>query len=388
MSDAAARALAASDLPKSREEAQEWYANHLWAEVEQRRGAAQRKAADNDRHREVLRAGLDDIHAIQHQDRTGPVATATFLHWLRTGEKSLAVPGLEHKASLVLDATGKVLVPADLTVDVLREAGRQGVFRRLADVRPTVRSSQQAGLIGTAAVGWGRLETGTAATEAGMVPESPVQEVEVHDLLALAKIGVDLLDDSPESARAAIVESIAAAIAAEEDAKFAGGSDTGQPKGLALAANVTRVPAAQKVAVSVTNTPTAAQLVTIPWKLHSRYRDDAVWLMHPTSAEKVAALTHTSGDALWPNPGPQGPGLLGWPAYVVDGLPDPATAGTGDASIWFLNLRSAYRVVARSGITVQRLGQRFAVEGIVGFLVTSRVGGELIKPEACVIYTQ
>jgi HK97 family phage major capsid protein len=89
------------------------------------------------------------------------------------------------------------------------------------------------------------------------------------------------------------------------------------------------VPAEQKIAVSTTNTPTTAQLVTIPWKLPTRYRNNASWLLHPTSAEKIAALTHTNGDAVWPEPGPNGRGLLGWPAYVVDGLPDPATAGTG-----------------------------------------------------------
>jgi hypothetical protein len=42
-----------------------------------------------------------------------------------------------------------------------------------------------------------------------------------------------------------------------------------------LAANVTLVPAEQKVAVSTTNTPTTAQLVTIPWKLPTRYRNNA-----------------------------------------------------------------------------------------------------------------
>jgi HK97 family phage major capsid protein len=301
-----------------------------------------------------------------------------FVGYLRTGQK----------AGLVEDGLGQVLIPEDVTIDILREARRTGTIRSLASVRPTVRDSQVAGLLGVPTVTWGKLELGTSLVDANILPENPPQVIDVHDVQCEAQVGVDLLEDSPEAARAAIVEAVGAAIGESEDAKFAGGSGSGEPSGLSLAANVSRVPSGQKLAVSTSNTPTAAQLLSLPWKLHSRYRDDAVWLLHPGSAEKVAALTFTNGDAVWPQPGPQGPGLLGWPAYVLDGLPDPATAGTGDASIWFVNLRAAYRVVARSEITVTRIGELYATAGIVSFVVKVRVGGELIRPAAAAIYTQ
>jgi HK97 family phage major capsid protein len=50
-------------------------------------------------------------------------------------------------------------------------------------------------------------------------------------------------------------------------------------------------------------------------------------------------------------------------------------------------MRSAYRVVTRSGLTLQRLVQSYAELGLVGVLVTSRVGGELLRPEAVAVYT-
>jgi HK97 family phage major capsid protein len=200
----------------------------------------------------------------------------------------------------------------------------------LADVRPTTRSKQTTGLLSAATTAWGRLETGTTVQDAALAVSAVAPNpIPVYDLTSLALIGQDELDDAPENTRRSIVEAIGVAIADAEDAAFAAGTGSGQPSGLALAANVTLLPAGQKVAVSTTNTPTTAQLVTIPWKLPTRYRNNASWLLHPTSAEKIAALTHTNGDAVWPEPGPNGRGLLGWPAYVVDGLPDPATAGTG-----------------------------------------------------------
>jgi HK97 family phage major capsid protein len=70
-----------------------------------------------------------------------------------------------------------------------------------------------------------------------------------------------------------------------------------------------------------------ADVLGLPWKLPDRYRSRAVWLMHPTAAGKIAAITYASGAPLWPNPGNPDPktggGLCGWPAYIVPGLPDP-----------------------------------------------------------------
>ena len=321
--------------------------------------------------------------ALEHATRTGPLADKAFVHWLRSGQKSLEVPGLEHKASLVLDGLGQVLVPGDITVDILNVA-RRGVFRSLADVRPTVRTKQRATLLSAASVGWGRLELGVAATDPNTLPESPAQEVEVHDLLALAVIGEDELADTPDTARASVVDAVGSAILDAEDLAFAVGAAADRPKGIVNATNLARIPAGQKVAVSASNTPTWAQLSSIPFLLADRYRDNVAWVMHPTSAGKVAALAEATNF----EPGPNGRGLMGWPLRLLSVLPDPATAGTGDASILFGNVRSAYRIADRQGITVTRLVQRYAVEGKVGFIIKIRVGADLVRPAAVAVYTQ
>jgi HK97 family phage major capsid protein len=226
-------------------------------------------------------------------------------------------------------------------------------------------------------------------TDAGIVPSAAAPNpIPVYDLCSLALVGVDELSDAPVSAAQAITEAVGVAIADAEDAAFANGTGSGQPSGLALAANVALVPAGQKIAVSVSNTPTVAQLESVPWLLPSRFRPNATWLMHPTSASKVAALEDTGGVRIWPEPGPNGRGLFGWPVSVVDGLPDPATAGTTDASIWFADVRSAYRVVDRQRTTVQILRQRYAEQGLIGLIVRHRVGGDMQRPAGCVIYTQ
>jgi HK97 family phage major capsid protein len=73
---------------------------------------------------------------------------------------------------------------------------------------------------------------------------------------------------------------------------------------------------------------------------------------------------------------------------ILSSLPDPATAGTGDASILFTDLRSAYRIADRLGMRIQRLTERYAEVGKVGMLATTRVGGDLVRPAAVAVYTQ
>lgn len=347
--------------------------------------AKQRDAAWRDR----VDAGLDDLRALRNVEiARGGLSAKALVHWIKDGtflDVGPAADGTAAKAALVEDAAGQYLIPADITLEVLQEARRRGTIRELASRRTSVRNKQRVGLLSVASVGWGRLETGTAATDPNTLPGNPGQEIEVFDLTALAKVGVDELDDAT-NAEAAVIDAISSAIADAEDAAFAAGTGSGQPKGLALAGNVARVPAGQKTAAAATATPTAADVLGLPWKLPTRYRDDAVWLFSEDAAPKIAALTYASGSGLMPAAG-KGEGPLGWPYRVVPGLPSMATAGATDASVWFVNLGQCYRIVDRGRLTVQRLVQRYAEEGLVGLLVRWRVGGDMVRPAAAAIYT-
>ena len=128
------------------------------------------------------------------------------------------------------------------------------------------------------------------------------------------------------------------------------------------------------------------QLTSLPGLLADRHRDNATWIMHSASAAKVAALPEGTGF----EPGPNGRGLMGWPVRLLSALPDPANAGTGDASIIFADVQSACRIADRDcgQITVTSLVQRYAELGLIGVLVKLRVGGDLVRPAAVAIYSQ
>jgi HK97 family phage major capsid protein len=79
--------------------------------------------------------------------------------------------------------------------------------------------------------------------------------------------------------------------------------------------------------------------------------------------------------------------LFGRSFYRVSGLPSMgAQAGASDPSVLFGDVRSGYLIADRQQITVQRLDERYADQGLVGFLFRQRVGGDVIRPAAFAKY--
>lgn len=306
----------------------------------------------------------------------GSLVGEAFRRWVLTGAES---------KGLVEDTAGVIIVPEEYAVDIATVARTAGTIRSLADVRTARSNKQRAGLLSASSVGWGRLESGTSVTDAAISVGSQ-QDIDVHDVLAQCQVGVDELNDAVPGTQQAIVNAIGIAIGEAEDLAFAAGSGSGQPKGLALAANVARVPAGQKTAAAASATPVLADVLGLPWKLPTRYRNNAVWLMSEDMAPKIAALTYANGSGIMDDAG-EGTGPLGWPYFVVPGLPAATPAGTTDPSVWFIDVKSAYRVLDRGPVTVTRLEQKYAELGQVALIVKQRVGGDLVRPDACAIYT-
>jgi HK97 family phage major capsid protein len=344
---------------------------------------AQRRAADD----EALDAYADESAA-----QFGKAVVADELaYWLRTGEVRQVRSRTGVKSAIVADSTGAILLPKDISIDVLSVARGAGMLRDLVTVRPTQMLKQPVGTLSAAATGWGRLEIGTTPTDANIGVGAPVGgDLEVFDLNSLVKIGVDVLDDTPAATNAMLTEVLGEAVAEAEDTAIAAGTGSGQPRGITLAANVTAIPAANKTTAGASNTPTLADMLAVPWTLPDRYRPRASWLIHPKAAAKIAALTYTNGSPLWPNPGnpsaASGGGLLGWDSYVVPSLPDPSTAGVTDASVLFGDWKSAYRLVDRRRVTVQRLTERYLDAGMIGLLLRHWIAGDLIRPAAASVY--
>jgi HK97 family phage major capsid protein len=310
------------------------------------------------------------------------VTGQAFRDWIATG----ATYGIEQKA-LIEDSAGQILLPKDLEVDVLSVARTGSMLRDLVTVRPTDRMTVPVGTLSAATTAWGKPETGATPPDATIVPAASTGgDIVVADLTCLVKVGVDELMDTPGATNQMLSEVFGDAVAEATDLAIAAGTGSAQPAGLTLAANITRIPAGQKTTAA--SPPTIANLRALPFLLPARYRPNATWLFSTDAASAVAGLTDAAGGPVWPNPGNPDPktggGFMGWAAYTVPGL--PAMTGTNAPSILFGDLKSAYRLVDRQRISVQRLEQRYAEIGQVGLMLRVRLGGDLIRESALCAY--
>jgi HK97 family phage major capsid protein len=314
--------------------------------------------------------GLDD----------GPVSqqTKTFLNYLRTGNLDLM-----RKAALVEDSTGQALVPVDYAGTIVKALAREGVLRNLAFVRPTTKDRVDVGAVAVGTPTWGRLEvTGGPPADGLAATPASSQEIVVHELTALAKVGVDELADADESLQATIRQALAEVFAQVEDDAFTGGSGTDQPWGCSHTVT-------QNVSAAVDNTPTPDELKTLTFAVPARFRRNGAFVGHSLVEKAVALMKDNDGNYLFqPSAAAGEPGtLFGYPWHSADGLPDPSTAGISQKSVVFGDFRAGYMIADRQRFTVQPLRELYAVEGKVGLLVKSRVGGDVIRSSALATYT-
>jgi len=71
--------------------------------------------------------------------------------------------------------------------------------------------------------------------------------------------------------------------------------------------------------------------------------------------------------------------ILGQPYVLAADMPDIAANAF---PVLFGDFRRAYIIVDRVQIEVQRLTEKYAEQGVIGFLARKRVGGQVVLAEA------
>jgi HK97 family phage major capsid protein len=313
-----------------------------------------------------------------------------FAKALRVGVHGL---NAEEKAAIIEDATGQIIVPHDIAGPIFATLPRLGVLRNLALVRNTTSNLVDVRSLTGVTAGWGQVEIvnaggATPPTDAGIAPTGP-STVVVQDLVALAKVGVDELADTDANLVSLIQDIVGQKFAEMEDDAFAAGSGTSRPWGLTIRASGTgTVPAAQGVTAAASGV-SADLLKQMPYLINSRFARNGVYLASDDATQAIALLKDSTSNYLWQpsNQAGQPDRLFGYPFYRVSGFPSmTATTFFTDISIMFGDMQSGYMIAQRENISVQRLDERYADQGLVGFLFRQRVGGDIIRGAAFAKY--
>jgi HK97 family phage major capsid protein len=329
-----------------------------------------------------LSGGTDRFAEANHE-----ISVKRFAKALRLGVGSL---NAEEKAAIIEDSTGQIIVPHDLAGPIFLTLPRLGVLRPLALTRNTTSNLVDVRALTGVTAGWGQIEItnaggATPPTDAAIAATGP-NTVTVQDLVALAKIGTDELADTDANLVQLVQQIIGEKFAEMEDDAFAAGNGTSKPWGLATrATNTAIVPAAQGVTAAAAQTVTMDDIKKMPFLILSRFAANGAYLASDDATQAIVLLKDSTSNYLWQpsNQAGQPDRLNGYPFYRVSGLPSMAATTTAvDPAVLFGDVGSGYLIAQRQQITVQRLDERYADQGLVGFLFKQRVGGDVIRGAA------
>jgi HK97 family phage major capsid protein len=155
---------------------------------------------------------------------------------------------------------------------------------------------------------------------------------------------------------------------------FINGDGSSKPRGFLLDAEPVAA-AAQAVAYD--------DLLKMFADLKTGYFSRAVWLMNVNTLTAIMKLKDTSGRYLYQPFFPKTPTdpiaqILGKPVVLSANMPDIAAGAKPVA----LGDFKAYRIHDRAGFSIQRLNERYADTGFIGFKGYQRTDGKLLIPEA------
>lgn len=287
--------------------------------------------------------------------------------------------------ALVEDTNGAVLVPDDTSNELVRTIAGLVVMRSLASVRQTSLYRVPRKGISEVSVGWGSLERGTTVTDS--MPSKPTKDwIYAEDLNGLAKIGVDELADTDVNLEAYLRDSFSRALAEAEDTAFTvgtGHSDE-QPAGWAKSTEITALTGSSATYAGTEDKAYAIidDLLKLTYKVPERVRSRSAFVMNSATALFVQTRRDSSsGQSFW-QPSTQAgtpPRLHGYPVRMQD---DVAQIAASKVIAGFGDWAQGYRIIDRLGMTVQRMNEKYAEAGQVGFLIRRRVGGGVWNSDA------
>lgn len=160
-----------------------------------------------------------------------------------------------------------------------------------------------------------------------------------------------------------------------ENTDFAMGGGTTAPQGVMIGGQV-------GVTAAATNAITADEIIDTYHSLKSEYRGRAVWLMNDATLKVIRKFREsgTTGAYLW-QPGlaqGQPDTILGRPVYTVSTVD---TIATGKKVIAFGDL-AYYWIADFGGLSFQRLNERYADIGQIGFRWYKRMDANVMLAEA------
>ena len=314
---------------------------------------------------------------VTEDDKVRQNKQKAFATWLRKGELGPE----ERKVLTIADSThAGVLAPYEYVRDIIKGIELYSPIRTVANVRQTTAYAVE-------------LPTETAVPAAAWVAESiekteitgltyGLTEIKTFEMYHLLKATQKMLEDSAFNLEAEIASVVSRKFGTLEGTAFWQGNGTSAPEGIRINATVL----ADATNLVTDNVLAFADFLAVQYALASPYVRNAVWLLNRATLGYVLGLKSATTNTYLLQPNLQ----QGQPATILGSpiveCPD-ITAGSGactDALVIaaYGDFRAGYTIVDRIDIIIQRLTEKYAEFGMIGFLARKRVGGAVVLPEA------
>ncbi|MFF7365822.1 phage major capsid protein [Streptomyces sp. NPDC008125] len=308
------------------------------------------------------------------QDQRAAERRSAFFQALRRGLPRMA----PEQRALVENTAGEILVPEDLETEINRSLPDLTIMRPLASQRSVTTNRVRRRSLSEVTVGWGKLETNEQAL-ADSMPSTPTDEYTyIEDLYGLAKVGEDELDDSDVNLDAFIRDSFARACAEAEDTTFTIGTGHAnhQPVGFMTAAGgVPTVTAGAAAAITVDD------MKRLIYATPAQYRRNGRFALPSVTELALSLVKDDNGQYLW-QPSNQAGRPNTFLGYAIENQEDMAAVAASARAAAFGDFNAGYRIYDRQGMTVKVLTELYAEDGMIGWKIRKRVGGDVVRPQA------
>lgn len=270
-----------------------------------------------------------------------------------------------------IDSDGGYLVPPSYQKSVTMKLNTLSATRSISTVLGTLSTKN----IPTE----GDAPTFTWIDELGEYGESKFnfgnKQLGAYKLGGIIKVSEELLQDSMIDFESYMANQIARGIDKAESVAFVIGDGSKKPTGYLNSA-----PVGANSTTAGSNSVSADELIDIFYDLKEEYRKKATWRMSDKTEKAIRKLKDGEGNYLY-SAGlndAQRSTLLGRPIVIDNAMPE---LGSGNKFI-VLGDFSYFQIVDRGGMSLQRLNELYAGNGMVGFKVHKRVDAKVIIEEA------
>jgi HK97 family phage major capsid protein len=207
-----------------------------------------------------------------------------------------------------------------------------------------------------------------------------LESIPVHEMLANTVISRAALEDAKYDVEAELANSAAQSFALLESSEFISGDGVGEMHGLNI---TTSIPAANLAtcADSSGHLVTPDDIQKLAKAMPNQYLPGAKLIINPTLLLTLRGVKATSGNTYLAPVLDTSDTFMGLPVVPMPSLPDNATPAASRVVAYLIH-PLAFTLVTRQEMVVQRLNEKFAELGQIGFYFFARNGGQVVLPAA------